>query len=114
MKFSIPRLQAASAAMALLLCIASFAVASPAYGQNEPDFVLSLPAAADRPTVVPGDGVNIVLNLAASNGFNRRVMLRAEGFPAGATATFSPRSMVGSGPVTLRIATSSETPEGNF
>jgi hypothetical protein len=58
--------------------------------------------------------VTYALSIGALNGFNGTVNLSAAGLPAGATATFSPTTITGSGSVTLSVCTTSSTPAGNY
>jgi hypothetical protein len=96
-----------------------------------PDFTLT--ASAVTSMVAPGDTGAYTLNLAPVNGFAQNVSLglagsnvvpgstgvpgatNLTGLPAGATATFSPNLVAGgSGPSAVSIATSAQTPPGNY
>src|SRR5206468_6947413 len=52
--------------------------------------------------------------VSALNGFNGTVGLSVSGLPTGATATFSPTSVTGSGSSTLNVTTSLTTPAGSY
>ncbi len=77
-----------------------------------PDFNLTAtPATA---SVIPGNSAVYTVNVGALSGFTGTVNLTASGLPAGATATFTPPSVTGSGTSTLTIATTAATPQGSF
>ena len=52
--------------------------------------------------------------VAAANGFSGSVALSVSGLPTGATGTFSPTSISGSGASALTVATSATTPGGTY
>ncbi len=72
------------------------------------DFTIA--ASPSSQNVVPGGSTTYTVTVAAQNGFTGTVALSAGGVPAGATASFNPPSINGSGSSTLTIATSSSTP----
>lgn len=76
------------------------------------DFAVS----ADPPsqTVVQGDSTSYTVNLTSANGFSGTTSLSADGLPAGATASFSPDSIVGVGSSTLTVNTLPSTPTGSY
>ena len=63
-------------------------------------------------TVVAGGTATLTVTIGALNGFNGPVNLNASGLPAGASISFSPASVTGSGSVTATVATSGATPSG--
>ena len=75
-----------------------------------PDF--SIAATPDSQTVLQGSGATYTVNVAAFSGFSGTVTLSASGLPVGATATFSPATITGSGTSTLTINTLTSTPVG--
>jgi len=77
-----------------------------------PDFSLSASPASQ--TVVQGNGTTYTINVAALGGFSGTVNLSLTGLPAGATGTFKPTSIAGSGSSTLTISTLSSTTAGNY
>src|SRR5262249_30025165 len=75
------------------------------------DFTLSAtPASA---AVNPGDSVSYTVNQIALNGFTGTVNLSVTGLPAGATGSFNPTSISGSGSSTLALQTNRSTPSGS-
>ena len=76
------------------------------------DFTLS--AAPGSQTVVPGASTTYAVNVAGVNGFAGVVTLNAAGLPAGATATFTPSSVTGSGTATLTVTTSAAVQTGSW
>jgi len=76
------------------------------------DFSVS-PSPASQ-NVSPGLSASYTVNVAASGGFNGAVSFLASGLPAGASATFNPTSVTGSGSATMTVSTSSSTPLGNY
>src|SRR6185312_13837352 len=54
------------------------------------------------------------VNVAAQNGFSGNVALSATGLPAGATASFAPSTVVGSGTSALTVTLAASTPPGNY
>src|SRR5207248_5728706 len=54
------------------------------------------------------------VNISPTNGFTGSVSLTASGLPSGATASFNPASVSGSGSSTLTVSTSSSTPAGSY
>lgn len=65
-------------------------------------------------SVTAGGTVAYAVSVAAIGGFTGNVSLTASGLPSGATASFSPASLTGSGSATLSIATSISTPAGTY
>ena len=77
-----------------------------------PDYSVS--AATSGVTVNAGGTAKYTVSTAGVNGFTGTVALAASGLPSGASATFSPSTIVGSGSSTLSIATSTSTPVGTY
>jgi uncharacterized membrane protein len=77
-----------------------------------PDFALS----ATPPSNAVGQGSNAsyAISLSALNGFTGNVDLSLSGLPTGATSSFNPASVGGSGTSTLTITTTSATPIGTY
>jgi subtilase family serine protease len=75
-----------------------------------PDFAVS--AAPASRTVAPGTGTSYTATVTPVNGFTGTVTFSGSGLPAGATGSFSPASVAGSGNSTLTVTTSSTTPAG--
>ena len=76
-----------------------------------PDFTIS----ADSPLAVSAAaGVASAIAIKAVNGFSAGVALACSGLPAGATCSFSPASVTGSGNSTMSIATTAATPVGSY
>jgi hypothetical protein len=81
-------------------------------GLTVTDFgIAATPAAA---TVVAGSGTNFTTMINAINGFADEVDFSVSGVPPGATAGFGPTFVDGSGTTTLSMATSTNTPAGNY
>jgi uncharacterized protein (DUF58 family) len=79
---------------------------------QQPDF--SVTATPSSQTVPPGTGTSYTVTVTPSNGFNGTVTFNVLGLPSGATATFNPSSVTGSGSSTMSVSTSSSTPEGSY
>jgi uncharacterized membrane protein len=77
-----------------------------------PDFVLS--ATPSSNTVNQGSAANYSVNVSSLNGFSGNVALSVSGLPAGATYSFVPTSITGSGTSAMTITTGSSTPAGNY
>lgn len=77
-----------------------------------PDFAGSV-----NPTyqsVVTGNAANYAITITAINGFAGEILFSATGFPEGATATFTPNTVIGSGSTTLKISTTAATLTGTY
>ena len=77
-----------------------------------PDFSLSASPASQ--SVTQGNGTSYTINVTALGGYSGTVGLSVSGLPAGATGTFNPTSIAGSGASTLTIGTVSSTPAGSY
>src|SRR5207248_7767593 len=62
----------------------------------------------------PGGSANYTMNTAASGGFNGSVSFSVSGLPQGASASFNPASITGSGTSTMTVSTSASTPLGAY
>lgn len=85
--------------------IASFKFSS---CSSTPDFSLS--ASPGSQTVTAGTSAIYTVTVSPTNGFNGTVDFSVAGLPAGASASFSPPSVTGSGSSTLTVTTSGVTP----
>ena len=74
----------------------------------------SISATPGSQTVTPGTGTSYTVSTAALNGFTGVTSLSISGFPSGASATFNPTSISGTGSSTLTVTTSSSTPGGSY
>ena len=77
-----------------------------------PDFSLSASPASQ--SVMQGNGTSYTINVTALGGYSGTVGLSVSGLPTGATGTFNPASIAGSGASTLTIGTVSSTPAGSY
>ena len=77
-----------------------------------PDFTLSVSPGSQ--SIRRGSATSYAVTVGALNGFTGLVVLSASGLPAGATASFTPASVAGSGSSTLRVSTSGSTPTGTY
>jgi hypothetical protein len=78
--------------------------------QVTPDFSIS--AAPGTASVTQGSGVPYTATVGALNGFSGSVNLGVSGLPTGATASFNPASVTGSGTSTLTVMAAPTTPTG--
>jgi polygalacturonase/uncharacterized membrane protein len=79
---------------------------------NVPDFTIS--ATPSSQTVTQGSGTSYTTTISAVNGFTGTVSLSVSGLPTGASGSFNPTSVAGSGSSTLSVSTSSTTPAGSY
>ena len=77
-----------------------------------PDFTIA--AMPLSQSVAIGGRTTYTVAVAAENGFTGAVALSASGLPTGASASFNPTSITGSGSSTLTIITASSTPSGSY
>jgi subtilase family serine protease len=75
-----------------------------------PDFQMVVSPSSQ--IVAPGNTVSYTVTVYPSGGYDGTIVLSVIGLPSGATGTFSPGSLAGSGSATLAIQTSSATPVG--
>ncbi len=79
---------------------------------NQPDFAVS--AAPASQSVQQGGSTSYTVTLSAINGYAGTVNFSVSGLPVGATASFTPASLVGSGTSTLAITTANPTTSGSY
>jgi len=77
-----------------------------------PDF--SITASPASQTVTQGGGTSYTATVAALGGFTGTVSFSVSGLPSGASASFNPTSVTGSGSSTMSVSTSSTTPAGTY
>ena len=74
----------------------------------------SVSAAPAAVTITAGASATVAVNVTSQGGFADRVDLRATGYPAGTTVTFSPQSVTGSGGATMTITPPAAAAAGSF
>jgi PKD repeat protein len=74
----------------------------------------SLSASPASRTVVPGAGTTYTATVTPGTGFTGTVAFSVTGLPAGATGSFNPTSVNGSGQTTLTVSTTGSTPTGSY
>jgi hypothetical protein len=74
----------------------------------------SISATPSSQTVTRPNSATYTVTVTALNGFTGTVTFSARGLPSGATASFSPTSVVGGGTSTLTIRTTTSTSTGTF
>jgi len=74
----------------------------------------SLSATPASSSVLPGAGTTYAATVTPINGFTGNVSFSVLGLPSGATASFTPGSVSGSGSTTLAVSTSASTPTGTY
>src|SRR5205823_2669356 len=74
----------------------------------------SIAATPASQSVAIGNGASYTAAITALNGFGGNVSFSVSGLPTGATASFSPISVTGSGSSVLTVTTSSSTPPGTY
>jgi polygalacturonase len=79
---------------------------------GSPDFSIS--GTPSSQTVTMGSGTSYTTAVTALSGFTGTVSLSISGLPGGATGSFNPTSIAGSGNSTLSVSTSSTTPTGTY
>jgi hypothetical protein len=77
-----------------------------------PDFTLA--ASPSSQTVVQGASTTYTATVTPSGGFTGTVTFSVSGLPAGASGSFNPASVAGSGTSNLTITTSATTPAGSY
>src|SRR5437588_812801 len=77
-----------------------------------PDFTIAASPSAQASSA--GSTTNYTITITANGGFSGAVALSVTGLPTGATATFTPASVTGSGTSTMTVNTSPSTPRGTF
>jgi len=91
--------------------MASFSNLLNVYGLLPPDFSLNVTPSAQL--VTPGGNTTYTVSTLAQLGFSGTVDLSVSGLPAGATASFSPTSIVTPDSATLSVTTTATTPIGS-
>jgi uncharacterized membrane protein len=86
----------------------------PALAPSTPNPDFSLAATPASQTVTAGASAGYTVTATSIGGFASTINLSLSGLPSGATASFSPPSLSGSGNSVLTIATSSSTPAGSY
>ncbi len=76
------------------------------------DFSLSASPASG--STVPGGSAGYTATVTPGSGFTGTVTFSVTGLPSGASASFSPPSVVASGSTTVTVATSASTPAGTY
>jgi hypothetical protein len=84
----------------------------PPAGAPTPDF--SITATPASQTVTAGASTSYTTTVAASGGFTGVVAFSISGLPTGASASFNPTSVTGSGSSTISVSTSTTTPAGTY
>lgn len=74
----------------------------------------SISANPDSQTITQGNNTSYTTSISALNGFTGAVNLSVSGLPTGATESFSPTPVTGSGNSTLMVSTASSTPTGTY
>jgi PKD repeat protein len=77
-----------------------------------PDFSISASPASQ--SVLVGGAANYTTTIAGGAGFASAVSLAVTGLPAGASASFTPASVTGSGSSTLKVVTTAATAGGTY
>ena len=76
------------------------------------DFALS--ATPSSRTVTPGTSADYTATVTGGSGFTGNVTFSVTGFPSGASASFSPTSVTGSGSTTMTVSAGASTPSGTY
>jgi hypothetical protein len=84
----------------------------PPTGPPAPNFTIAATPASQ--TVTAGAGTSYTATVTASGGFTGSVAFSVSGLPSGASASFNPTSVTGSGSSTLSVSTSTTTPAGTY
>src|SRR5262249_44011857 len=82
------------------------------YNSSTPDFNISATPASQ--TVTVGNSTTYTVTTSAQNGFTGTVGLSVSGLPSGASASFTPASISGTGSSTLNVTTTASTATGTF
>jgi hypothetical protein len=77
-----------------------------------PDFSIS--ASPSSQSTVQAGNASYTVSVSALNGFTDTVNLSVSGLPSGASASFLPTSVTGSGSSALTVTTSASTPVGSY
>ncbi|WP_260705928.1 SMP-30/gluconolactonase/LRE family protein [Edaphobacter flagellatus] len=79
---------------------------------STPDFSISTTPSLQ--TMTQGNNTTYITSISALSGFTGMVNLSVSGLPTGATASFTPTSITGSGSSTLTVSTALTTPAGTY
>jgi hypothetical protein len=79
---------------------------------SPPDF--SLTETPGALTIAPGASGQSTINVVPAGGFNGTVSFNVSGLPSGATASFSPTSVTGSGSTTMTVTATAGVTKGTF
>src|SRR5207245_962648 len=82
-------------------------------GTNLPDFTLSATSASSH-TVNAGGTVSFALKATSVAGYSQPISFTVTGLPSGATPSFNPPQVSGTGTSTLTVATDASTPGGSY
>ncbi len=93
--------------------MASFSNVLSVYGLLASTSDFTIAGSPGSQSVAAGGSTTYTVNVGSLNGFAGSVSFSASGLPTGATATFNPASVTGSGSSTLTVQTSSSTPTGS-
>jgi uncharacterized cupredoxin-like copper-binding protein len=74
----------------------------------------SVTATPSSQNVAPGKSTSYTVNVTPSGGFTGSVSFSVAGLPSGATSSFAPSSVSGSGSSTMTVSASSSTPAGTY
>jgi hypothetical protein len=74
----------------------------------------SVAATPTSRTVSPGTATSYTTTVTGGTGFGATVTFSVSGLPAGASGTFTPAAVTGSGSSTLNVTTSPTTPAGSY
>ena len=77
-----------------------------------PDF--SVTVSPGSRSIAPASSTTYTATINPAGAFTGNVVFSVTGLPAGATASFSPTSVAGSGSSTMTVATTSSTPPGDY
>lgn len=77
-----------------------------------PDFSIS--ASPSSQSTIQGGSVAYTVSISPLNGFTDTVNFSVSGLPSGASASFAPSSVPGSGSSTMTVTTSASTPVGTY
>jgi hypothetical protein len=84
----------------------------PPTGPPAPNFTIAATPASQ--SVTAGGGTSYTATVTPSNGFTGTVNFSVSGLPSGASASFNPTSVNGSGSSTMSVTTSTTTPNGTY
>ena len=79
---------------------------------NAADFTVS--ATPTSRTIAPGTSTTYAVTVAPLNGFTGTVAMSTSALPSGASASFNPATVTGSGTSTLTVATNATLPPGTY